>query len=80
MAKYLPTVSRKVASIIDSKAKNWLETGEQIVARRIKRLIRRVGGELGCDVVMRTENIDLVAVMPTGAFVVEAKTGPGPSP
>lgn len=75
MVRHLPTVSRLVAPLVDPEAKPWLAgaRGEQRVAAVVEHTIRRHGGELVCDVVVSKESIDLVAVLPTGVFVIEVK-------
>src|SRR4051812_3313011 len=75
MVRNLPTLARRVAPLVDSESRSWLdgEHGEALAASRLQRLLRDVGGELVCDVQVGGENIDLVAVLPTGIFNIEVK-------
>lgn len=75
LKRHLPTVTRMVAPMIDPSSRSWLvgERGEQRAAREVQRTIRHIGAELVCDVPAGGENIDLVAVLPIGIFVVEVK-------
>jgi len=43
----------------------------------VEKLARSVGGQLVCDVQLDKENIDLVAVLPTGIFIIEVKNWSG---
>ena len=75
LVRHFPTFSRALKRSVDPEARAWLdgERGEQKTARVIERVIKRVTGELICDVQLDGENIDLVAVLPTGVFIVEVK-------
>lgn len=71
----MPTLARKVAPLVDPESRNWLagEQGEKRAADEVTPIIRRLGGELVCDIKVGDENIDMVAVLPTGVFIIEVK-------
>jgi hypothetical protein len=75
LIRHFPTFTRALKRSLDPNARSWLdgERGEQYAARVIERVIKRVTGELICDVLLDQENIDLIAVLPTGIFIVEVK-------
>lgn len=75
LVRHFPTFIRALRRSADPEARPWLdgERGERKTARVIERIIKRVTGELICDIQLDGENIDLVAVLPTGVFIIEVK-------
>lgn len=74
MLRHLPTVTRMVART-DPERRAFLDgaRGEQKVAKVLRRICDKADGELVCDLMLDKENVDLIAVLPTGVFVVEVK-------
>jgi hypothetical protein len=78
MTKHIPTFTRAIAKT-DPERRSWIvgERGEQKAGKVLDKLAARVGGEIVYDVQLDGENIDVVAVLPTGIFIVEVKAWTG---
>ena len=78
MVKHFPTFTRAAAAT-DPNRRSWIvgERGEQKAGKVLEKLAGRVGGEIVYDVQLDQENVDVLAVMPTGIFIVEVKNWSG---
>ena len=78
MVQHAPRLTKALLRS-DPERRSWLvgERGEQRAGKVLEKLASNVGGEIVYDVQLDNENIDVVAVLPTGIFVVEVKNWSG---